>query len=56
MTKIFTDYQARWITGIALLATVGLIAWIDNFFIMWGFLGIVYMFAFYEAMHLFRLR
>ncbi len=56
MTKLLTDYQERWITGIALLALVGFIAWIDNFFIMWSFLGVVYMFAFYEAMQLFKLR
>lgn len=53
--KIFTDYQARWLTGIGLLALVGLIGWIDNFFVMWAFLGIVYIFAFYEAMKLFKL-
>lgn len=55
MTKFFTDYQERWLTGIGLLALVGLIGWIDNFFIMWAFLGIIYMFAFYEAMKLFKL-
>ncbi len=55
MTKLITDYQARWVTGIALLALVGFIGWIDNFFIMWSFLGLVYIFAFYEAMQLFRL-
>ena len=55
MTKLITDYQARWITGIALLALVGFIGWIDNFFIMWSFLGVIYIFAFYEAMQLFRL-
>lgn len=55
MTKFFTDYQERWLTGIGLLALVGLIGWIDNFFIMWTFLGIIYMFAFYEAMKLFKL-
>jgi len=55
MTKLFTDHQERWMTGIVLLAVVGFIGWIDNFFIMWGFLGIIYVFAFYEAMQLFRL-
>ncbi|HEY9129164.1 MAG TPA: phosphatidate cytidylyltransferase [Sulfurovum sp.] len=55
MMKIFTDYQARWLTGIGLLALVGLIGWVDNFFVMWAFLGIVYIFAFYEAMKLFKL-
>ncbi|RRS32220.1 MAG: CDP-diglyceride synthetase [Epsilonproteobacteria bacterium (ex Lamellibrachia satsuma)] len=55
MTKIFTDYQERWLTGIGLLVLVGLIGWINNFFVMWAFLGVIYMFAFYEAMKLFKL-
>lgn len=53
--KIFTDHQARWLTGIGLLSVVGLIGWIDNFFVMWLFLGVIYIFAFYEAMKLFKL-
>jgi len=53
--KIFTDHSQRWLTGIGLLLLVGFIGWIDNFFTMWLFLGVVYMFAFYEAMKLFRL-
>ena len=52
--KIFTDHQARWLTGIGLLSIVGLIGWIDNFFIMWLFLGTIYIFAFYEAMKLYK--
>jgi len=55
MIKIFTDYQERWLTGIGLLAIVGFIGWIDSFFVMWVFLGVIYMFAFYEAMKLFKL-
>ena len=55
MTKFFTDYQERWLTAIGLLALVGLIGWIDNFFVMWAFLGVIYIFAFYEAMKLFKL-
>jgi len=53
--KNLSSLQQRVITGIALLALVGLIGWIDNFFIMWAFLGVIYMFAFYEAMKLFKL-
>ena len=53
--KNLSSLQQRVITGIALLALVGLIGWIDNFFIMWTFLGVIYMFAFYEAMKLFKL-
>ena len=55
MTRIFTDHQERWLTGIGLLALVGFIGWIDSFFVMWSFLGVIYMFAFYEAMKLFKL-
>jgi len=53
--KIFTDHQARWLTGIGLLLVVGFIGWLDNYFVMWTFLGVIYIFAFYEAMKLFRL-
>ncbi len=55
MTRIFTDHQERWLTGIGLLAVVGFIGWMDNFFVMWAFLGVIYLFAFFEAMKLFRL-
>ena len=53
--KNLSSLQQRVITGIALLALAGLIGWIDNFFIMWAFLGVIYMFGFYEAMKLFKL-
>jgi len=55
MLKNLSSLQQRVITGIGLLALVGFIGWIDNFFIMWAFLGLIYMFAFYEAMKLFKL-
>ncbi len=55
MLKNLTSLQQRVITGIALLALVGFIGWLDNFFIMWAFLGVIYIFAFYEAMKLFKL-
>lgn len=54
MKRLFTDYQERWMTGFALLGLVALIGFIDNLFIMWLFLGIIYMFAFYEAMKLYK--
>ncbi len=53
--KTLSSFQQRVLTGIGLLTLVGLIGWIDNFFIMWAFLGVIYMFAFYEAMKLFNL-
>jgi len=51
-----TDYQKRWVTGIGLLGLVGAIGWIDDKLLMWAFLGLVYMFAFHEAMKLFGLK
>ncbi|MDQ7084797.1 MAG: hypothetical protein Q9M36_07620 [Sulfurovum sp.] len=53
--KNLTSFQQRIITGIGLLALVGIIGWIDNFLLMWAFLGVIYIFAFYEAMKLFDL-
>ncbi len=55
MIKNLSSFWQRVITGIALLGLVGFIGWIDNFFVMWAFLGVIYMFAFYEAMKLFKL-
>ena len=55
MTKFITDHQERFLTGIGLFVLVGLIGWIDNFFVMWIFLGTVYILAFHEAMKLFSL-
>lgn len=55
MIKNLSSFWQRVITGIVLLGLVGFIGWIDNFFVMWAFLGIIYIFAFYEAMKLFKL-
>ena len=55
MLKNLSSLQQRVITGIGLLILVGFIGWIDNFFVMWTFLGVIYIFAFYEAMKLFKL-
>jgi phosphatidate cytidylyltransferase len=43
----------RFVTGLALIAVVVFIAWIDSAFLTWAFLGVAFMFAFYEAMKLF---
>lgn len=53
--KNLSSFQQRVITGVGLLLLVGLIGWIDNRFVMWTFLGVIYIFAFYEAMKLFKL-
>ena len=55
MLKNLTSLQQRIVTGIVLLLLVAFIGYIDNFFVMWAFLGVIYIFAFYEAMKLFKL-
>ena len=45
--------KERFITGGVLIVVVALIAWIDSFFLTWAFLGIAFMFSFYEAMKLY---
>jgi phosphatidate cytidylyltransferase len=49
---IFSDKQ-RVVTGVALLAAVLFVGFIDNFFLMWLVLGGVYLLAFKEALQLF---
>ncbi len=53
--KLFTENKDRLLTGAVLLVVVVGIGLIDNLFLTWLFLGIVYMFAFYEAVKLFGL-
>jgi len=51
----FSELTQRWITAFVLLVVVGFVGWLDNFTVMWLFLGVVYIFAFHEAMQLFKL-
>jgi phosphatidate cytidylyltransferase len=46
----------RLITGLALLGGVLVIGFIDNFFLIWLTLGVVYLLAFKEAMNLFDIK
>ncbi len=50
---ILRDSKERIVTGVALLAVVLVVGLIDNFFVMWFFLGAVYLLAFKEAVRLF---
>lgn len=54
--SIFTASKERVTTGLALVAAVLVIGFIDNFFLMWLFLGAVYILAFKEAMRLFDIK
>ncbi|MCD6259810.1 MAG: phosphatidate cytidylyltransferase [Helicobacteraceae bacterium] len=50
---VFTNHKERILTGLALIAFVLLVGFIDNFFLMWLVLGAIYMLAFKEAVQLF---
>ncbi len=54
--SILTAPRDRVITGLALVATVLIIGFIDNFLLIWLFLGAIYIVAFYEAMRLFGIK
>ncbi len=51
-----SELTKRLITGAVLIAVVALVAWIDNFFLTWAFFGVIYLFAFYEALGLFDMK
>ncbi|CAA6812701.1 MAG: Phosphatidate cytidylyltransferase (EC [uncultured Sulfurovum sp.] len=54
--KFITNNIERWVTGIMLLATTIMIGLIDNYFIMWLYLGIFYFIGFDEAIKLFGIQ
>ncbi|NPA59853.1 MAG: phosphatidate cytidylyltransferase [Epsilonproteobacteria bacterium] len=54
--KAFSSNKQRVKTGFALLGVILLVGLIDNFFVMWAFLGLVYIIAFMEALKLFGIR
>ena len=55
MMEIFENNRERIITGFALLGAVLLIGIIDNFFVIWLILGLVYIIAVKEALDLFKI-
>lgn len=50
---IYESNKQRVFTGILMAAFATFFAVLDNAFVTWGILGVVYLFAFYEAMKLF---
>lgn len=50
---MFGSHQERIVTGVALALAVLIIGWIDSFFIMWAFFGVIYIISFKEANKLF---
>ena len=51
----FKGAKERVVTGLALVAAVLIIGIIDNFILMWAFLGLAYLIAFKEAVKLFEI-
>jgi len=51
--NMFGEHSERITTGLALLAAVFIIGFIDNFFLMWLVFGLIYFLAFREAVKLF---
>ncbi len=49
----FRNSGPRFATGFGLLAVVGAVGWINNFFLTWLFFGMVYLLAFKEASRLY---
>ncbi|MBN2896877.1 MAG: phosphatidate cytidylyltransferase [Campylobacterales bacterium] len=49
-------HKERVMTGAALMAVALVVGYIDSFFLTWLLLGLIYMFAFYEAAALFGAR
>ena len=51
--SMFGEHKERIVTGLALLAGVLIVGFIDNFFLMWLVFGVIYILAFKEAILLF---
>ena len=51
---LFGEHTERVQTGLGLVAVVALVGYIDNFWVMWLFLGGVYIVAFREASKLYK--
>jgi len=54
--SMFGEHSERVTTGLALLAALFIIGFIDNFFLMWLVFGGVYLLAFKEAVKLFEVQ
>lgn len=53
---IFKEHKARILTGLVLLSAVLFVGYFDNFFLMWLTLGVIYLFAFDEAVKLYQIQ
>jgi len=53
---MFSAHKERILTGLALVGVVLIVGYIDNFFLMWLVLGLIYIISFKEAQKLFGLQ
>jgi phosphatidate cytidylyltransferase len=53
---MFGSHSQRIYTGLALLAVVLIVGFLDNFFLMWLFFGVVYFLAFKEVLKLYSIK
>ncbi len=53
---LYESNKERVVTGLMMIAFAAFIAFLDNPFVTWIILGIMYLFAFHEAMNLFEVR
>ncbi len=53
--RFIIDNRERWITGVILLGVVITVGVIDNYTLMWAFLGLFYIIGFNEAMKLYKI-
>jgi phosphatidate cytidylyltransferase len=54
--KFITENKTRWITGLILLAVVVTVGLIDDYTLMWVFLGVFYFIGFHEAIKLYDIK
>jgi len=52
--KIIKENPQRWLTAAVMLAVVAVVGIFNSFFLIWAFLGVLYLFSFHEAMRLFQ--
>ncbi len=50
------EFQKRVVTAIGLVAVVAIVGWIDNYYLTWAVLGVVFMLGFYEALGLYGMK
>ncbi|MDD3342325.1 MAG: phosphatidate cytidylyltransferase [Sulfurospirillaceae bacterium] len=56
LKALIESNKQRVLTGLAMIAFAAVVAFLDNGFLTWAILGVMYLFAFYESMNLFGVK